>query len=76
MKQFQGLAVLLLIFIFAAIDLFHGTQADTDVCPQKCSIDKTTEHCGELDGQRITYKNKCWLECRGNFQLKNIYLMI
>ncbi len=74
MKKFQGLPVLLLVITFVGLTLFQGIQTESDICPGKCEgVGGATteasagggEMCGEKDGTKITYKNKCWLECRG-----------
>ncbi len=62
---------LLLLLVITATILSSNypirVNADYDMCPYKCRDAVTEPVCGDKDGQKITYRNKCWLDCRGYY---------
>lgn len=70
-KSSQVFSSLLLIAVITTAILLSNypswVDAEDDICPYQCKDSITEPVCGDKDGQKITYRNKCWLECRGYY---------
>lgn len=68
MAKLVAFPYLPLIWIWTLIfNCAFGSNAAI-ICPYKCkdTLDLNKPVCGSKHGQKISYRNICWLECRGN----------